>query len=409
MIRINENYNRLQASYLFAMIEKKVKEYQAAHPDADIIKLGIGDVTRPLTPSVIKGFHEGVDEMARLETFRGYGPYEGYEFLREAIASVDFKSRGINVAADEIFVTDGAKSDSANLQELFADDIKIAVPDPVYPVYVDSNVMAGRSGAWNGERYSNLVYLESNVGNRFVPSCDGVKADLLYLCFPNNPTGATVTKAELASWVAHAKKTGALILFDAAYESFIRDPSLPRSIYEIPGADEVAVELRSFSKTAGFTGVRCGYTVIPRACRVKDQSGKEHLLKDLWLRRQSTKFNGLSYPVQKAAAAVFTPEGQKEVRELNDYYLGNAAVIRKGLTEAGYSCIGGENSPYIWLNAGGKSWDFFDLLLDKAHVVITPGSGFGRCGEGYLRISAFNNRDRVETAVERIVSQLKKR
>ena len=402
MIRVNENYAKLASSYLFSTIAKKVGEFSGKNSDANIIRLGIGDVTLPLAPACLAAFHGGVDEMGREETFRGYGPEQGYDFLREAIAQNDFAVRGAEIPAGDIFVSDGAKCDTGNFQELFAPDVKIAVPDPVYPVYVDTNVMAGRTGRFNQDRYEGLVYLDSTEENGFVPRPPEEKVDLIYLCFPNNPTGAAATREQLAEWVDYARSSKALILFDAAYEAFIRNPELPHSIYEIPGSREVAVEFRSFSKTAGFTGVRCAFTVIPKQCVVYDSLGKAVPLQDLWNRRHTTKFNGVSYPVQKAAAAVYSPEGKKQIREIIDYYLGNAKIIREKLTGLGFSCTGGENSPYIWVKTGGDSWEFFDALLEKAQVVTTPGSGFGRCGSGYIRISAFNNREKVIEAMERI-------
>ena len=411
MIRINENYTKLQSSYLFSTISKKVQEYQANHPQVSIIRLGIGDVTKALSPTIIKGFHLGVDEMAQDSTFKGYGPEQGYDFLRKAIAQVDFVDQGAQVQPHEVFVSDGAKCDTGNFQELFALDIKIAVPDPVYPVYVDTNVMAGRTGKFVNGRYEGLIYLESNEANNFVPSPESLESsgnhpDLIYLCFPNNPTGATATKDQLSQWVEYALDHKALILFDAAYAQFIRDPSLPKSIFEIPDARKVAVEFRSLSKTAGFTGTRAAYTVIPEECKVWDTQGKEHSLHGLWNRRQTTKFNGVSFPVQRAAAAVYTPEGQKEIQEQADYYLANAKLIRSTMESMGYPCTGGENSPYIWIKTGQESWGFFDTLLEKAGVVTTPGSGFGICGEGYIRISAFNHREKVEEALERIKQAL---
>lgn len=402
MIRINENYLKLKASYLFSEIGRKVNLFQKDHPEADIIRLGIGDVTRALPPSVIEAFRRAVDEMGRDETFHGYGPDQGYDFLRKAIAAHDFQARGADIDADEIFVSDGAKCDTGNFQELFADDLVIAVPDPVYPVYVDSNVMAGRTGAWADGRYGGLVYLDSTEENGFVPGPPREPVDLVYLCFPNNPTGATATKEQLERWVEYAKRHHALILFDAAYVSFIRDERIPHSIYEIEGAREVAVEFRSFSKVAGFTGTRCAYTVVPKDCVARDSAGGRYELHTLWARRQATKFNGVSYPVQRAAEAVYTEAGRREVRELSDYYLENARIIREQITALGYASVGGENSPYIWVKTGMESWEFFDLLLREAGVVTTPGSGFGRCGEGYIRISAFNHRDRVTEAMERI-------
>jgi len=402
MIRVNEHYEKLASSYLFSNIAKRVKAYGEKHPGADIIRLGIGDVTLPLTKSCIEAFHKAVDEMASEKSFRGYGPEQGYDFLREAIAERDYRSRGAKVEADEIFMSDGAKCDTGNIQELFAQKIAIGVPDPVYPVYVDTNVMAGRTGAWKDGRYEGLLYLESTEENGFVPRPPKEKLDLVYLCFPNNPTGATAVKDDLAEWVDYAKRNKALILFDAAYVAFIRDPALPQSIYEIPGAREVAIEFRSFSKTAGFTGTRCAFTVIPKECCAYDDAGKPVSLNSLWNRRHTTKFNGVSYPVQRAAEAVYTEAGRKEVDDLVDYYLGNAKVIRERLAKLGYASTGGDNSPYIWVKTGKDSWEFFDFLLEKAQVVTTPGSGFGKCGEGYIRISAFNNRKRVEEAMDRL-------
>ncbi len=406
MIRINENYKKLQASYLFSDIARRVSAFQKENPDREIIKLGIGDVTRPLPPACIKAFHKAVDEMADIKTFRGYGPEQGYEFLREKIALKDFQSRGVEISPDEIFVSDGAKCDSGNIQEIFAEDIKIAIPDPVYPVYLDTNVMAGRTGLFRDGRYEGIVYLEGTAENGFVPDVPSEKVDLIYLCFPNNPTGATVTKDVLKKWVDYAIENRALILYDAAYEEFIRDESLPRSIYEVEGAKDVAIEFRSFSKTAGFTGIRCAYTVVPRTCSAYTSDGKETPLSGLWNRRHTTKFNGVSYPVQRAAEAVYSVEGQKQVRELSDYYLKNAALIRQEIFRLGYDCIGGENSPYIWIKGNTDSWAFFDTLLQKAGVVCTPGAGFGKCGEGYIRISAFNNYENVEKAMGRIKEAL---
>ena len=406
MIKINEHYSKLQASYLFSTISKKVAEFQKENPEKEIIKLGIGDVTKPLPEACIAAFHQGVDEMSKDATFKGYGPEQGYGFLREAIAENDFQSRGADIHPDEIFVSDGAKCDSGNIQEIFSTDSRIALPDPVYPVYIDTNVMAGRTGDWQNGRYSGVVYLDSTEENGFVPTAPAETADLIYLCFPNNPTGATATKEQLASWVEYARKHKALLLFDAAYESFIRDPDLPRSIYEIDGAREVAVEMRSFSKTAGFTGTRCAFTVVPDECRAYDGKGKPVAVKDLWNRRHTTKFNGVSYPVQKAAAAVYSPEGKTQVRTLQDYYLKNARLILDKMESLGYTCTGGKNSPYIWIKTGMDSWEFFDLLLTNAGVVCTPGSGFGSCGEGYIRISAFNHYENVVKALDLIQETL---
>ncbi len=404
MIRLNNNFNKLQASYLFVEIARRVNEHAAANPERKLIKLGIGDVTRPLPPSIIKAFHEGVDEQAEASSFRGYGPEQGYAFLREAIAEADFTSRGCPITADDIFVSDGAKCDTGNFQELFAEDITIAVPDPVYPVYVDTNVMAGRTGEAKNGRYEGLVYIEGTEENGFVPSPADLPetgADLVYLCFPNNPTGATATRAQLGEWVDWALAQGSIILFDAAYEAFITNPELPKSIYEIPGADKCAVEFRSFSKTAGFTGTRCAFTVVPGAIEIDGVK-----LRDMWNRRHSTKFNGVSYPVQKAAAAVYSPEGKKETRELINYYLGNAKIISEAMTEIGFQIWGGENSPYVWVKTGEDSWETFDKLLKGADVVVTPGSGFGNMGEGFIRISAFNDRENVLEAIKRIVKAL---
>ncbi|HOV63960.1 MAG TPA: LL-diaminopimelate aminotransferase [Spirochaetia bacterium] len=402
MIRINANYRKLASSYLFVEVARRVAEYTKEHPHTDIIKLGIGDVTEPLPPACIAAFRAGVEELADRSSFKGYGPEQGYEFLRNAIAENDFKKRGAEISADEIFVSDGAKCDTGNIQELFATDISIAIPDPVYTVYVDTNVMAGRTGEFSEGRYEGLVYLDATAENSFVPSPPPFPVDLIYLCFPNNPTGATATKTQLESWVTYARRHKALILFDAAYEEFIREPSLPHSIFEIEGARDVAIEFRSFSKTAGFTGVRCAYTVIPKSCMGYDASGRPFSLHDMWDRRQSTKFNGVSYPVQRAAHAVYSEEGKKQIRGLSNFYLENAAIIRTSLSRLGFSVSGGENSPYLWVNIGMDSWDFFDRLLTDANVVCTPGSGFGRCGNGYVRISAFNSRENVEKALLRI-------
>ncbi|MCG8489380.1 MAG: LL-diaminopimelate aminotransferase [Chromatiales bacterium] len=406
MIKINENYKKLQASYLFSDIAKRVSSFQEANPDKNIIRLGIGDVTRALPEACVKAFHAAVDEMATDATFHGYGPEQGYDFLREAIAEGDFQSRGCNISADEVFVSDGAKCDSGNFQEIFADDVRVAIPDPVYPVYVDTNVMAGRTGAAENGRYTGLTYLDGTKANGFIPELPAEPVDLIYLCFPNNPTGATATKAQLKQWVDYAKQNKALILFDAAYEAFVQDPELPRSIFEIEGAREVAVEFRSFSKNAGFTGTRCAYTVVPKDCTAYTAAGEPVSIHELWNRRHTTKFNSVSYPVQKAAAAVYTAEGQAQVAELVAYYMKNAKYIREQMESLGYDCIGGENSPYIWIDAKGDSWDFFDTLLNNAGVVCTPGAGFGKCGEGYIRISAFNSFENVQQAMEKVKASL---
>ncbi|MBI2517074.1 MAG: LL-diaminopimelate aminotransferase [Opitutae bacterium] len=407
MIRINENYTKLKASYLFADIARRVSAFVAAHPDRPVIRLGIGDVTEPLPQVCRDALHAATDELGRRETFRGYGPEQGYAFLREAIAQHDFQARGAQVEPDEIFVSDGSKCDLGQLEEIFAKDIRVAIPDPVYPAYVDTNVMAGRTGGNRDGRYEGLVYLESNAANGYVPAPPAGPVDLIYLCFPNNPTGAVATRAQLTAWVDYAKQHQAVILFDAAYEAFVRDPAIPRSIYEIPGARDCAIEFRSFSKTAGFTGVRCAFTVIPKTLMGYDQAGQPHALHALWNRRHTTKSNGVSYPVQRAAAAIYSDAGKQQTRALTDYYLGNAKLIREALTKLGFNCIGGDNAPYIWVNVQRDSWEFFDLLLNQAQVVTTPGAGFGRCGEGHVRISAFNSRANVETALTRIAAALK--
>jgi LL-diaminopimelate aminotransferase len=407
MIKINENFLKLQASYLFSEIARRVNDFQSENPGMDIIRLGIGDVTRALPLACIDALHKAVDEMADDSTFRGYGPEQGYDFLRKIIAKEDFQSRGADVAGDEIFVSDGAKCDTGNFQEIFSTDIKVAIPDPVYPVYLDTNVMAGRTGLYNDGRYDGITYMDVTRENGFVPDLPDETVDLIYLCFPNNPTGATITKAQLKMWVDFARQSKAIILYDAAYEAFIRDDSLPRSIYEVEGARDVAIEFRSFSKTAGFTGVRCAYTVVPKSCMAYTASGEEHSLYSLWNRRHTTKFNSVSYPVQRAAEAVYSAEGKAQVQELTDYYLKNAALIREEVSALGYDCVGGENSPYIWIGGKKDSWEFFDLLLKRAGVVCTPGAGFGRCGEGFIRLSAFNNYENVEKAMTRIKDALK--
>jgi LL-diaminopimelate aminotransferase len=402
MIRINEHYLKLQASYLFSDIARRISLFQKNNPEREIVKLGIGDVTRSLPEACIEAFHAAVDEMGMERTFRGYGPEQGYAFLREKIAEHDFQKRGANITADEIFISDGAKCDTGNIQEIFATDISIAIPDPVYPVYLDTNVMAGRTGICKDGRYENILYLDGTTENGFIPDLPARPVDLIYLCFPNNPTGAVATKGILARWVEYARENKAVILFDAAYEAFIRDEEIPHSIYEIDGAREVAIEFRSYSKTAGFTGTRCAYTVVPKTCMAYTSGGEKHSLHSLWNRRHSTKFNGVSYPVQKAAEAVYSEEGSAQVKALIDYYLENAKLIRKEMTDLGYSCVGGINSPYIWIDGKTDSWKFFDLLLNKAGVVCTPGAGFGKCGEGFIRISAFNSLENVQLAMERI-------
>ena len=408
MITINDNYLKLQASYLFSDIAKRVASFQVNNPEVDVIKLGIGDVTKGLTPASIEAFHNAVNEMAEDSSFRGYGPEQGYAFLREAIAVNDFQARGAGIQPDEIFVSDGAKCDSGNIQELFSEDITIAIPDPVYPVYLDTNVMAGRTGSFEEGRYKGIVYLDSTKKNNFLPALPKEKVDLIYLCFPNNPTGSTISKAGLKAWVDYAKENKALILFDAAYEAFITDESLPKSIYEIEGAKEVAIEFRSFSKNAGFTGTRCAYTVVPKECLAYDKKGNTHSLHSLWNRRHCTKFNGVSYPVQRAAEAVYSPAGKVQCKALIDCYMENAAIICKTMDTLGYKYVGGANSPYIWIEGNMDSWEFFDMLLNKAGVVCTPGAGFGKCGEGYIRISAFNSHEKVQEAMERLTKALEK-
>ena len=389
MFQVNENYLKLPGSYLFSTIGKKVSAYAAAHPEETVIRLGIGDVTQPLPPVVIEALHKAVDEMGNASTFHGYAPDLGYEFLRKAIAEKDFQARGCQITPDEIFVSDGAKSDSANIQEIFAADSRIAVCDPVYPVYVDSNVMAGRTGTYDAaaETWSDVIYMPCTAENSFVPELPKERPDLIYLCFPNNPTGETLTKAQLQEWVDYANREGCVIIFDAAYEAYISQEDIPHSIYECEGAQTCAIELRSFSKNAGFTGLRLAYTVVPKA--LKDQNGTS--LNALWARRHGTKYNGAPYIVQRAGEAVYTPEGQAQVREMVGKYMKNASYILNGLKEAGYEVYGGVNSPYVWLRTPDQmtSWEFFDYLLENAHVVGTPGSGFGPSGEHYFRLTAF--------------------
>ena len=407
MITINKHYLKLQASYLFTTIAHRVNEYQSNNPESEIIKLGIGDCTRALPKACIEAFHRAIDEMADDATFRGYGPEQGYQFLRETIAENDFNSRDADIHADEIFISDGAKCDTGNFQELLSSDISLAIPDPVYPVYVDTNVMAGRTGVFNNGRYQKIVYMESTEENNFIPRIPLEPVDLIYLCFPNNPTGATITRDALTQWVNYAKENKSLILFDAAYEAFIRDEAIPHSIYEIDGARDVAVEFRSFSKTAGFTGIRCAFTVVPKTCKAYDENGNAHSLHALWNRRHSTKFNGVSYPAQRAAEAIYSDEGKKQVREIIDYYLKNADRIRQEMDALGFFYVGGQNSPYIWIDTKENSWDFFNSLLYNAGIVCTPGVGFGFCGEQHIRISAFNSYDKVDIAMNRFSKALK--
>ena len=406
MIRINEHYQKLQNSYLFAEINQRIQTFQQQHPERELIRLGIGDVTQPLPDACVQAMHKAVDELAESQTFRGYGPEQGYDFLRQAIAEHDFQARGANINADEIFVSDGAKCDTGNIQELFAQDLRLAIPDPVYPVYVDTNVMAGRTGASQEGRYQGLVYLECTAENNYIPALPSEPVDLIYLCFPNNPTGASISREQLRLWVDYALEQKALILFDAAYEAFIQDEDVAHSIYEIEGAEKVAIEFRSFSKTAGFTGVRCAYTVVPKACMAYTPAGVAVSLRDLWMRRHTTKFNGVSYPVQRAAEAVYSRAGKAQVAELIAYYLKNAAYIRDAFQRMGFACSGGDNSPYIWIEVKQDAWAFFDFLLHNAGVICTPGAGFGRCGEQHIRISAFNHFDNVQQAMQRIEAAL---
>ena len=406
MIKINENFLELQESYLFATIAKKVAEYSKENPDKKIIKLGIGDVTRPIPDAVLEAMHKAVDEQAHTETFRGYGPEQGYDFLREKIKEYDYKTRGVDIDISEIFVSDGAKCDCGNIVDIFAKDNKVAITDPVYPVYLDTNVMDGRSGKYDKEsgKYKNIVYIPATSENNFVPQLPKEKVDMIYLCYPNNPTGTTLTKAQLAEWVKYAKENKAIILFDAAYEAFISDEDVPHTIYEIEGAKEVAIEFRSYSKTAGFTGIRCAYIIIPKELKGYTESGEEVELNKLWNRRHCTKFNGVSYVTQRAAEAIYTDEGKRQVRENINYYKENAKIIKQGLEEAGYTVYGGTNSPYVWLKLpdGMKSWDFFDKLLSEANVVGTPGVGFGPSGEGYFRLTGFGTKENTKEAIERI-------
>ena len=405
MARINEHYAKLPASYLFPEIGRRVRAYQAAHPDAKVIRLGIGDVTEPLAPAIVEAMHAAVDEMAKRETFRGYGPEQGYEFLVEAIRQHDYAARGVDIAADEIFVSDGSKCDSGNVQEIFALAAKVAITDPVYPVYVDSNVMAGRTPAQGPDgRYPGFVYLVGNEANGFQPDPPNEAVDVVYLCSPNNPTGTVATRAQLERWVAWAREHDVVILFDAAYEAYISDPSLPRSIYEIPGAKDCALELRSFSKRAGFTGVRCAFMVVPKTVTGVDPAGKRVSLNSLWARRHTTKFNGASYVVQRGAAAAYSPAGLEQTNAQIAFYMENARLLREGLGAVGFTIFGGVHAPYIWIRTAGgaSSWEFFDQMLNKAQVVGTPGAGFGPAGEGYFRLSAFNSRANVEEAIGRI-------
>lgn len=405
MARINAHYLKLRAGYLFPEIGRRVRAFEAAHPDARVIRLGIGDVTLPLAPAIVAAFRSAVDEMGTATGFHGYGPDLGYDFLQDAIREQDFASRGVSLDRDEIFISDGSKCDTGNVQEIFGAGCTVAVTDPSYPVYVDTSVMAGRTGAAGEDgRFDGLLYLEAHEGNGFVPEPPPGRVDLAFLCTPNNPTGSVATREQLGRWVAWARANDAVILFDAAYEAYIQDPALPRSIYEIEGAKECAIEFRSFSKRAGFTGVRCAYTVVPKALFGTTPEGERVPVNALWLRRHTTKFNGVSYPVQRAAAAAYAPEGLKQTGEQIAHYMGNARLLREGLADAGFTVFGGQHAPYVWMRTpqGLGSWEFFDRLLSEANVVGTPGAGFGPAGEGYLRLSAFNSRENVTLALERI-------
>lgn len=410
MPQINDNYLKLKAGYLFPEIARRVKAFAAQHPTAKIIRMGIGDVTEPLAPAIIQAMHKAVDEMANRATFKGYGDEQGYGFLREAVAKNDFQARGCEIAADEVFISDGSKCDTGNILDIFGTGNRIVVTDPVYPVYVDTNVMGGNTGAINerGEA-EGLTYVPMTAENNFTPAIPGGKADVIYLCSPNNPTGAVLSKEALQKWVDYARSCNAVIFFDAAYEAYISDPAIPHSIYEIPGARECAIEFRSFSKTAGFTGVRCAFTVVPKSLKGTAKNGETVDLYKLWNRRHTTKFNGVSYVTQAGAAAIYTPEGRTQIKATIDHYMTNARIIRESLTALGMKVYGGVNAPYVWLKtpAGTTSWQFFDQLLSQCNVVGTPGSGFGASGEGYLRLSAFNSRENVNEAMARLKERLR--
>ena len=409
MAYVNENHLKLPGNYLFAEIGKRVSTFKDQNPAADIIRLGIGDVTRPLPMACIDAMHKAVDDMSKVETFKGYPEYEGYDFLINKIIEVDYKKRGITIGSDEVFVSDGAKSDTANIQELFGLNSRIAVTDPVYPVYVDSNVMAGRTGEYSDGKWSNVTYLPCTAENGFIPELPKEKVDLIYLCLPNNPTGTTLTREQLKVWVDYAAKNKSIILFDSAYEAFITEEDVPHSIYEIEGAKEVAIEFRSFSKTAGFTGTRCAYIVIPKELKAYTADGNEVGLNRLWYRRQATKFNGVSYIVQRGAEAIYSEDGQKQVKDTINYYLTNASIIKSGLEGIGIEVYGGVNAPYIWMKTpnGMDSWAFFDKLLNEANIVGTPGVGFGPSGQGYFRLTAFGSMENTKAAVERFKTRLK--
>ena len=407
MAYLNDNYLKLQAGYLFPEIGRRVKDFLDRRPDAaeKLIRCGVGDVTEPLPRAAVDAMHRAVEELAHRETFRGYPPYEGYEFLRSAIAQHDFRGRGIEIADDEIFISDGSKSDCGFILDILGHQNRMAITDPVYPVYVDTNVMAGHTGAATKDgRYEGITYLPCDEANNFVPEPPTERADLVYLCFPNNPTGAVATREQLTRWVDYARKNEAILLYDAAYESYISDPEIPHSIFEIPGAQECAIEFRSFSKSGGFTGVRCGFTVMPKALQARTADGRSLPLHPLWQRRWSTKANSVSYPVQRGAEGLYSDEGKAQVRALIEHYMGNARILRDAAMQAGFRVYGGINAPYIWVKTPGEttSWEMFDRMLNEAHIVITPGSGFGSCGEGYIRVSAFNSRENANEAARRI-------
>lgn len=408
MAHVNEHYLKLPGNYLFATIAKKVDAFSKAHPDASIIRLGIGDVTRPLAPAIIEAMHKAVDEMGQAETFRGYGPEQGYDFLRQAIIKGDYEKRGVTLDPDEVFVGDGAKTDVACIQEIFGNDMRFAVADPVYPVYLDSNVMLGHTGAFDADKgiYSGVVYLPCTPENGFKAQPPAEKVDIIYLCNPSNPTGTAMSRKELETWIAYAKENKVVLIYDSAYETYITEKDVPHSIYEVAGAKEVAIELRSYSKCAGFTGTRCSYVVVPKACMAYRTDGTPVELNPMWNRRQCTFFNGTPYIIQRAAEAYYSEAGQRQCLADVDYYMNNTHIIRDGLQAAGYTVYGATNSPYAWVQTpnGMKSWDFFDLLLEKAHVVTTPGSGFGPHGEGYLRLTAFGTKENTEEAIRRIAA-----
>lgn len=406
MSYINENFLNLQESYLFSTIAKKVAKYMENNPNKNVIRLGIGDVTRPIVPACVEAMHKAIDEMGTANEFKGYGPEQGYEFLREAIVENDYRRRGIDIKKDEIFISDGAKCDCGNIVDIFSEDNKVAITDPVYPVYLDTNVMSGRSGKFDAKsnKYENIVYLPVTEENDFKPELPKEKVDMIYLCFPNNPTGTVLSKKELKKWVDYANKNNSIILYDSAYEAFITEENIPHSIYEIEGAKDVAIEFKSFSKNAGFTGVRCAYVVIPKELKGYSKDGKEYEINKLWNRRTCTKFNGVSYIVQRGAEATFSERGKKEIKENINYYMGNAKIIKQGLEEAGFKVYGGVNSPYVWLRVpeNMSSWEFFDKLLEEVNIVGTPGSGFGPSGERYFRLTAFGTRENTIDAISRI-------